>query len=51
MANIQISQLADAGALQDIDQIPIVRGTSNYKITGDKIATNSALDDVKNNLL
>jgi hypothetical protein len=51
MANIQISQLADAGALQDVDQIPIVRGNSNYKITGDKIATNSALDDVKNNLI
>lgn len=40
MANIQISQLGDGGALQDADQIPIVRGTSNYKITGDKIAKN-----------
>ena len=51
MANIQISQLSDGGALQDVDQIPIVRGTSNYKITGNQIAKNSALDDIKNNLI
>ena len=40
MANIQISQLSDGGVLQDIDQIPIVRGTSNYKITGNQIVKN-----------
>ena len=40
MANIQISQLGDGGALQDTDQIPIVRGASNYKITGNQIAKN-----------
>ena len=40
MANIQISQLGDGGALQNTDQIPIVRGSQNYKITGDNFVNN-----------
>jgi len=44
MPGQKISSLCPINNLQDFDQIPVSRGGTTYKITGDKIATKTQIN-------